>query len=73
MASKNSDTPDQIRISKNEADELIQRVKESGLLDNDVKIITGLISFNAWMQARLSRAKLTIKKLRKLFGFTSES
>ncbi len=73
MASKNSDIPDQIRISKNEADELIQRVKESGLLDNDVKIITGLISFNAWMQARLSRAKLTIKKLRKLFGFTSES
>ena len=73
MASRKSDIPDRILISKKEADELIQRLQNNKLLEKDIKTLKGLIFFSAWMQARLARAKLTIKKLRKLFGFTSES
>ena len=40
--------------------------------DREVKIILSCLRFNTWIQERLSRAKLSIRRLRKLFGFTSE-
>ena len=73
MATDKNKLPKQVKLSAKEADGLKQRVKDKSLSTKDVEILLGLISFNAWLQDRLSRAKLTIKKLRKLFGFKSES
>jgi len=73
MSSGKNNTPKQIKMSTKEADALRQRIKDSPLSKEDLDVMLGLISFNTWIQDRLSRAKLTIKKLRKLFGFKSES
>ena len=66
-------TPKQIKLTAQEAGELTQRIKDNALSDEDINTILKLIAFNAWLQEQLSRAKLSIKKLRRIFGFTSES
>jgi len=73
MSSNKNKTPKQIKMSSKEANALRQRIKDSSLSKDDLDVVLGLISFNTWMQYNLSRAKLTIKKLKKLFGFKSES
>lgn len=73
MSSGKNKTPKQIQMSIKEADALRQRIKNSSLSKDDLDAVLGLISFNTWVQYNLSRAKLTIKKLKKLFGFKSES
>ncbi len=73
MAADKNKLPKQVKLSAKEADDLMQRLQAKTLSNKDVEVLLGLISFNAWLQERLSRAKLTVKKLRKLFGFKSES
>ena len=73
MSSGKNNTPKQIKMSSKEANALRQRIKDSSLSKDDLDVVLGLISFNTWVQYNLSRAKLTIKKLKKLFGFKSES
>lgn len=71
MSSKTK--PEQIKLTKAEAEALADRVRASvTLTPDDIKIVTGLISFNIWLQSQLSRAKLTINSLKKLFGFKTE-
>ena len=71
MSSKTK--PEQIKLTKAEADALADRIRTGvTLTPDDIKIMTGLISFNIWLQSQLSRAKLTINSLKKLFGFKTE-
>ena len=72
MAAKHK-TPKQVKLTEEEVEALKQRLQDNALTKKDIEIMMGLISVNEWMQERLSRAKLTIKSLKKLFGFTSES
>lgn len=64
--------PKCITLSKEEMAALIERVKQSHLSDHDKKLITGVFSFNHWLQTRLERAKLTIKRLKSIFGIKTE-
>ena len=73
MAASKNKLPKQVTLSTQEADDLMQRLQSNKLSTKDIEILQGLIAFNAWLQERLSRAKLTVKKLRQLFGFKSES
>ena len=73
MGKHKNDTPKQIKLTSDEVKALEKRVKQSNLSHDDAKLLLGLLSFTLWLQERLSRAKLSIKRLRKLFGFTTES
>jgi len=70
MSSKTK--PEQIRLTTSAAEALKKRVSLNELTASDIKIVTGLISFNIWLQNQLSRAKLSIHRLRQLFGFKTE-
>ena len=69
---KKSASPEHIKLSAQEVDALQQRIEKSNLPNQDIKLLLGLLAFNQWLQERLSRAKLTIKRLRQIFGFKNE-
>jgi hypothetical protein len=64
--------PERIDITEDEADKLIERINTSNLSAEDIKIIAGVIHFCLWLQVKLTEAKITIRKLSKLFGIRSE-
>lgn len=66
------DIPEQLSLDASEAQALENRIAESGLSAEDKRIVLGLIHFSLWMQQQLERAKLSIHRLRKLFGFKTE-
>ena len=66
-------TPKQIKLTAQDVSDLTQRIKDNALSDEDINTILELIAFNDWLQDRLMHTNLSIKKLRKIFGFTSES
>lgn len=73
MDKNKTDTPLPIKLTPEQANALRNRVKQSNLTEEDAKILLGLLSFALWLQQRLSRAKLSLKRLRQLFGFKNES
>ena len=73
MSKGKNHAPKQVTLSSQEADALKERIKNKNITNKDIDNLLGLIAFNLWLQERLSRAKLTIKKLQQLFGFKSES
>ncbi len=73
MQKGNHPSTKKVMLTTAEANALKERIKKGELTDKDVNHLLGLISFNLWLQERLSRAKLTIKRLRQIFGFKNES
>ncbi len=73
MSKGKNHAPEQVALSAQEANDLKERIKKKNLTNSDIDNLLSLITFNLWLQERLSRAKLTIKKLQQLFGFKSES
>ena len=67
-----TDSPKKVHLTLEEAEALKRRVKATELSDQDVKLIVGLISFNLWLHERLSRAQLSIRRLKNLFGIQTE-
>ena len=70
MTEKNK--PYIVSLTKDEADAFKHRVIHSPLAEQDKKIVLALLSFNVWLQTQLTRAKLTILRLKKIFGLTTE-
>jgi hypothetical protein len=67
------DKPKKINLTPAAAGLLKERVlavQELSAADRD--ILVGLISFNFWLQQQLLTAKLTITRLKRLFGFSTE-
>ena len=71
MAKK--DNPEQVKLSQEEVENIQKCIKESNLPDNVKDIVLGLIDLNIWLHEQIATAKLTIKKLKKFFGFKNES
>jgi hypothetical protein len=67
-----SKKPKQVELTPEEIEELKQRILSETLTVSDKELLVGLISFNFWLREQLSLAKLTIKKLKGLFGFRTE-
>ena len=65
--------PGSTKLSCEEYDELIIRVGNKSINDDDYKIIADILNLNKWLQQQLSSAKLTIKKIKKFFNFTRET
>ncbi len=66
------DTPEPITLSAAGAASFKARLAASNLSDSDKQMATGLVSFSLWMQRQLEKTKLSIKRLRKLFGVKTE-
>jgi hypothetical protein len=64
--------PEHVKLSAADADTLRARIQANNLTDEDRRIILGLISFSLWLEQQLHSAKLSIQRLKKLFGFSSE-
>ncbi len=64
--------PKIIEISFVGKDSLIERIKNNLLIDGDCEILTSLIEFNTWLQFSLQEKKISIWRLQKLFGNSSE-
>jgi hypothetical protein len=64
--------PDIIPLTHDEVESLKKRVIESSLVQSDQKIVLATLSFNFWLQNQLARANLTILRLKKIFGFSTE-
>ena len=61
--------PQVIDLSQEEAESLNQRIKNHDLTESDWKLFEGLIQFVIWLQFNLKEAKISIGRLRRLFGF----
>jgi len=68
----NNKNPEPIHMTRDEIDALTQRIEEDQLSKKDLKLFLELIHFTVWIQQQLERAKLSIKKLKGLFGFKTE-
>ncbi len=67
------EAPQKISLTAEEAEALKLRVQNSkDLSATDIKILNGLISFSIWLQNQLSIAKISINRLKKIFGFSTE-
>ena len=64
--------PDQIKLSAEKVQELQNKIKNTNLTSEDQRILTGLVSSCLWLQDKLIKSKLTISKLKDIFGITTE-
>ncbi len=64
--------PEIISLTPDEVEALKQRISSSSLASSDQKIICSLLSVYFWIQAQLTRAKLSILRLKKIFGLPTE-
>ena len=65
--------PEQVILTPEDAEALKARIQTHSVLSTeDIKIVTGLITFSLWLQQQLSLAKLSIRRLKKIFGFSTE-
>ncbi len=63
--------PKPIELSLEDRTALIERIK-SNMTAKDAEILTGIIDFNLWLQFSLEEKKISISKLQKIFGSSSE-
>jgi len=63
--------PKPIELSLEERKALIERIR-SNMTSEDAEILTGIIDFNSWLQYSLEEKKISINRLQKIFGNTSE-
>jgi soluble P-type ATPase len=70
---KKMKSPEIIDVSVERLEELKSRITSSSpLLEEDKSVILAIVSAYVWIQAQLQSAKLTIHRLKKLFGFSTE-
>ena len=60
---------ERIVLNEEEVDSLLERLSVNRLEDSDKKIIAGIIRVYQQIQFALQEAKMSMERLRKLFGF----
>lgn len=61
--------PERIVLNEEEVDSLLERLSANQLADSDKKIIAGIIQVYQQIQFALQEAKISVTRLRNLFGF----
>lgn len=69
---KKNDEPEKITLTAEESEALKERILANNLSEEDRSLLVGLVSCVLWLQLQLSRAKLSIHRLKQLFGFSTE-
>jgi transposase len=64
--------PEVLHISHDEVEALKQRVIDSPLSQSDQTILLHIMSLYFWVQTKLSRAELTMLRLKRIFGMPTE-
>src|SRR3990167_9059763 len=65
--------PEEIPMTEEELKDLLARIKEKKLEDQDYETLTKLIHFVVWMQMKLQSARMTMRKFRDMiFGCKTE-
>jgi hypothetical protein len=67
-----SQQPELMTLTVDEAEALKSRIAAGTLLESDKKIVLGLIAFTLWLQKQLSLARLSIERLKSMFGISTE-
>lgn len=65
-------SPGRLELTRDQVDDLVERVKTDRLTAADRDQLVGLIHAMVWMSHSLEEKKLTIGRLRKLFGIQTE-
>lgn len=63
--------PDVVEMNQQQRDGLFERIRQSTLAEADQILIIKIIQFCFWLQFMLEESKLSIKRLKDLFGFTT--
>lgn len=69
---KRKKSPEIIDVGVNKLEELKSRLASGALLEEDKPILLAIVSAYVWIQGQLESAKLTIHRLKKMFGFNTE-
>lgn len=71
MPNKNN-KPERVDLTAEDVNALKERLATNSLNADDRELLSGVLSFTLWLQHQVSAAKMSIKNLRKLFGFKTE-
>lgn len=66
-------TPGQINLTPEEIDQLLKRLRSHSLEENDYALLGELIRSLLWLGKELEEKKMSIDRLRKVFGIKTES
>lgn len=66
------DAPEKITLTVEESEALKARILANNLSADDRSLLAGLVNCVLWLQLQLSRAKLSIHRLKQFFGVTTE-
>lgn len=69
---KRNKPPEIITLPAGKLDEIKTRLTESAILEEDKKIILSILTVYAWLYRQLQSKKLSILRLKSLFGFSTE-
>ena len=72
-ASQPSREPNCIELSETEFEELVQRLELNQLTPEDRQLLRQIVQAVLWMGEELEQKKLSIQRLRRLFGVKTES
>ena len=65
-------SPELLSITKQQLEDISLRISKSSLSAEDIKLLTALLTTYTWLMKQLSRSKITIHRLKQLFGYSSE-
>jgi hypothetical protein len=72
LSMKKKKSLDIIDVSADRLEGLKSRLNSGSLLEEDKPILLAIVSAYEWIQGQLESAKLTIHRLKTLFGFSTE-
>ena len=61
-----------IQLSDASLEGIKSRLASNSLLEEDKPVLLAIVSAYVWLQRQLESAKLTIHRLKKMFGFSTE-
>ena len=65
-------SPEIINVSVGALEGLKSRITSGVLFEEDKPVLLAIVSAYVWVQAQLQSAKLTIYRLKRMFGFSTE-
>jgi hypothetical protein len=69
---KKMNSPEIIDLSVETLEGVKSRLASCSLLEEDKSVLLAIVSAYAWIQVQLQSAKLTIYRLKRMFGFSTE-
>ena len=65
-------TAELLNISEQQLEDISLRIDTNSLSAEDIKLLRTLLTTYTWLMKQLSRSKITIHRLKQLFGYSSE-